>query len=95
MKLLALMDVLLFMKIFVAQGFYPYSKWTHEELALARNSNINSLLDSTENQLLLYVNLVRLKPKLFSETYLQEYIDKNQIIASNQYVSSLFTALNE
>ena len=43
----------------------------------------------------LYANLVRINPKLFCATYLQEYIDIKQLDRSNSYVKSLISNLND
>ena len=76
------------------QKVYPYEKWKSQELSLAANFNSISYMDSTEKEILYYSNLVRLNPKLFCKTYLQEYIDLNQLDISNSYISSLISTLN-
>ena len=77
-----------------SQTVYPYDKWKIEELSLATNYKTIAFMDSTEREILFYSNLVRINPKLFCKTYLQEYIDLNELAISNSYISSLIGTLN-
>ena len=77
-----------------SQKVYPYDKWKIEELSLATNYKTIAFMDSTEREILFYSNLVRINPKLFCKTYLQEYIDLNELAISNSYISSLIGTLN-
>jgi hypothetical protein len=77
-----------------SQKKYKYDKWKVTELKAAKNYNAIRFLDSTEKEVLFYTNLVRINPKLFCETYLQEYIDLNELAISNSYISSLIGTLN-
>jgi hypothetical protein len=73
---------------------YPYNKWKPQELTLANKFNSVFFMDSTEKEILYYSNLVRINPKLFCNTFLQEYIDLKHLDVSNSYVSSLIFTLN-
>ena len=77
-----------------SQKKYKYDKWKVTELKAAKNYNAIRFLDSTEKEVLFYTNLVRINPKLFCETYLQEYIDINHLDRRNTYVASLIKMLN-
>lgn len=78
-----------------AQEKYPYNKWTPQELSWAKSGNSNQFMDSSETEILIYCNLVRVNPKLFCETYFKEYIDNNQLDIKNPYVKSLISTLNQ
>jgi uncharacterized protein YkwD len=77
-----------------SQKVYRYDKWKASELKAAKNYTAISFLDPTEKEMLYYANLVRINPKLFCETYLQEYIDINHLDRRNTYVASLIKMLN-
>lgn len=89
--------LLLFFNCFLisAQEKYPYYKWTPQELSWAKSGNSNKFMDSTETEILMYCNLVRVNPKLFCETYFKEYIDNKQLDIKNPYVKSLISTLNQ
>ncbi len=78
-----------------SQKVYPYEKWKPEEIALASNFSKVTYMDSTEKEILYYINLARINPKLFCATYLQEYIDLKQLDRSNSYLKSLIANLND
>ena len=77
-----------------SQKKYKYDKWKVTELKAAKNYNAIRFLDSTEKEVLFYTNLVRINPKLFCETYLQEYIDINHLDCKNTYIASLIKMLH-
>ena len=77
-----------------SQKVYRYDKWKVSELKAAKNYNAISFLDSTEKEVLYYTNLVRINPKLFCDTYLQEYIDINKLDRKNTYIASLIKMLH-
>lgn len=54
---------------------YPYAQWTKEELEKANTAKNVSYLTEEEKQVIYYTNLARINPKLFGETYAQQYID--------------------
>ncbi len=93
MKIFLFSFSLLIIYLVNAQENYPFSKWTTKELELARSSDQVTFLDSTEKDILFLCNLVRINPKLFSVTYLQAYIDENELTIKNRYVSSLLETL--
>lgn len=74
---------------------YPFYKWTEQEVTEAKKEKLTTLMDSTERGLLFYTNLVRINPRLFCATYLQKYIDVNNLDRKNYYVSSLIKELNK
>ena len=87
--------IICFHFIVVAQDKYPYNKWTSQEYSWASSSNVVGYMDSTEKEIIFLCNLVRINPKLFRSTYLQEYIDLNGLDDKNYYVSSLIKTLEE
>lgn len=95
MKLIIAFILLFFTFKCFSQKVYPYDKWKSKELALATNFENISYMNSTEKEILFYTNLVRINPKLFCETYLQEYIDQHGYISTNSYISSLISTLNK
>jgi len=94
MRFLTVIFLLLFTANSISQNNYPYDKWKPKELVAANNFNSVSFMDSTEKAVLYYVNLVRINPKLFCTTFLQEYLDLNNLDISNLYVASLIATLN-
>jgi uncharacterized protein YkwD len=78
-----------------SQKVYPYEKWKPQEISLASNFTTVSYMDSMEKEILYFANLVRINPKLFCATYLQEYIDLKQLDRSNSYLKSLISTLND
>jgi hypothetical protein len=75
------------------QKLYPFEKWTQEEINLVKSVQNIGYMDSTEKRILYLCNLVRINPKLFRKTYLQEYIDVNKLDIKNYYLSSLISTL--
>src|SRR5690348_6649479 len=53
---------------------YPFNKWKPDVLAKARAFD-SSYLTHEETQVVFYMNLVRINPQLFCDTYLQKYMD--------------------
>lgn len=76
-----------------AQKNYPYEKWTPQEISWVKSGSNVVFMDSIEKEILYLCNYVRVNPKLFRETYLQEYIDLNELDIKNEYVSSLISEL--
>jgi uncharacterized protein YkwD len=94
MKVLVFIFLQVIASLCFSQNSYPYEKWNEKELELVTNFNSITYMDSTEKEILFYTNLVRVNPKLFCKTYLQEYIDLNELAISNSYISSLIGTLN-
>ena len=63
----------LYFNIFAQQ--YSYNKWDPVTLEKANTAKSVGYMDQDEKKVIFYINLARLNPKLFSETYLQQYID--------------------
>jgi hypothetical protein len=61
--------------------------WPENIIESANTANNEPGLTSDEKQVIFYVNLVRLDPKLFSETYLKKYLDSTR--TKNSYTKSL------
>jgi uncharacterized protein YkwD len=54
---------------------YPFDKWDQSTLEKANTAKDVSYMTHDEKQVIFYMNLARINPKLFAETYLQEYRD--------------------
>ena len=67
---------------------FPYSKWTSEELLKSNTAKEVDYLSDIEKDIIWYANLVRINPKLFTETVLEEYVVANDLHKS-KYVKSL------
>ena len=76
-----------------AQNNYPFNKWDEKTLQKAQSYNENVKISNLEKQIIYYTNLARLNPKLFAQTYVQKYIDENEIV--NNYAKSLIRDLNK
>ncbi len=76
------------------ENMYPYSKWEKIDLRSIEKSNNISFMDSTEKEIVHFCNLARINPKLFCQTYLQDYLDSKEMDISNSYVASLISTLN-
>ena len=66
---------------------YPFEQWTSETKEKNNTADTLSYLSSTEKEVVYYMNLVRTNPQLFAKTYLQKYIDENNL--KGTYVNSL------
>ncbi len=71
---------------------YPFSKWDAATLEKANTAKDVSYMSDEEKKVVLYTNLVRLKPDLFSKTFLQKYLDSTKTKTSS-FVNSLKTDL--
>jgi len=67
---------------------YPFEKWDADVLEKANTAKDCSYLSEDEKKVVFYTNLVRMNPKLFAETYLQQYLDSAEVEKSS-YVTSL------
>jgi len=67
---------------------FEYSGWTNEEKLQAITTNNADYLSVIEKEVIILANLSRINPKLFSKTFLLQYITSNQL-TSNSYVRSL------
>jgi uncharacterized protein YkwD len=70
---------------------YPFDQWTQEVTVKSKTADTLTYLSSTEKEVVFYMNLVRTNPKLFAETFLQKYIDENNL--QGTYVNSLLQEL--
>jgi hypothetical protein len=57
-------------------------KWSDLVLNSANTAKDIDFFDAKEKEVVLYLNLVRIDPKLFSETFLKQYLDAAQIHSS-------------
>jgi hypothetical protein len=67
---------------------YSYNKWDAALVEHANTAKSVDYMNQDEKKVILYINLVRINPKLFSETYLQQYIDSlrvNNSLHSDEY----------
>ncbi len=67
---------------------YPYAKWTAKEIKTSITTTNASYLSETEKEIIILANLARINPKLFSKTFLLQYITDNNLL-ENTYVKSL------
>jgi uncharacterized protein YkwD len=67
------------------------NEWNPEVLKKANTAKDASYLSKEEKAVVLYLNLVRLDPKLFAETYLKKYLDSTQ--EKSSYTKSLLKTL--
>jgi uncharacterized protein YkwD len=97
MKTKFLLSVLLFMSSFaISQNVFenadtvnfPYDKWTAEEIQIATTTMDAAYLDDTERAVVILANLTRTNPKLFSKTFLLQYVTDNDLL-TNSNVKSL------
>ena len=79
--------------LLLSTSIFSQNKWDAKILAKANTAARESYLTKQEKDVILYLNLVRLNPKLFSETYLKKYLDSTR--ESDGYVSSLKKTLNK
>lgn len=68
-------------------GQKPEKVWDHETVKKANTASDAVFLTEKEKQVVFYLNLVRIDPRLFSSTYLKKYLDSTKI--QNQYTKSL------
>jgi hypothetical protein len=58
---------------------YPFDMWDNKDVI---NSNVCAIIDGMtqeEKDVIFYLNMVRLNPSLFAETYLQKYLDEHKM----------------
>lgn len=73
---------------------YPFSKWDTKVIEKAQSAYTEEeQMDENEKQVIYYCNLARLNPKLFGQTYVQKYLDENQLKSS--WTASLLRDLNK
>jgi len=76
---------------FPAFGQKPVPKWDAATLAKANTAKDEKYLSKQEKEVIFYLNLVRLNPKLFAETYLEKYLDSTK--ENDTYTKSLLKEL--
>jgi uncharacterized protein YkwD len=67
--------------------------WSQAILQKANTAKDVTFLNSKEKEVVFYLNLVRLDPKLFSESYLKKYVDSTKI--QTNYTRSLKKTLEK
>jgi len=82
---------LLFLLVFSSAACAQKKTWDRAVLEKANTAKDAAYLTSEEKAVIFYLNLVRLDPKLFGETYLKKYLDSTG--DRNSYVTSLLKAL--
>jgi uncharacterized protein YkwD len=85
-------NILFILFIFSTFSSIAQNKWTATELEKANTAKNEDYLSETEKQVIFYSNLARINGPLFSDTYLQDYISKNNLF-KNSYVRSLIKDL--
>lgn len=83
----ALIFLLLFSSAVIAQK----KTWDPAVLQKANTAKDVTYLSPEEKEVIFYLNLVRLDPKLFGETYLKKYLDSTR--DNNSYTKSLIKTL--
>lgn len=73
---------------------YPFSKWDETTKEKANSAKDADYMTSEEKEVIYLCNLARLNPKLFAETYVQQYIDSLDI-PKGVDVNSLFARLKK
>ena len=73
----------------------PLSGWDKEILKQANTADTVSYLSPEEKKLIFYTNLCRLKPKLFCQTVLEDYLAMHPDSSNESDVSNLKNELNE
>ncbi len=71
---------------------YPYHLWNDLVIETTNTAKNVSYLTNEEKNIIWLCNLARFDGKLFSKTFLKEYIEKNQVRYSG-YVKSLYSDL--
>jgi uncharacterized protein YkwD len=76
------------------QEKYPFSKWDQSVIEQCNTAKDVTYLTDQEKEVIFLCNLARWDGKLFSETYLKQYIDSTGA-EKNSYVTSLFSDLKK
>lgn len=87
---------LLFLFVFNALSFFAQT-WTAEQLASANTAKDISYLNPVEKEIIQYINLARLYPKLFVKIELQNYTGPaiyGDYLKNSTYKKSLIVKLN-
>ncbi|MCE3278888.1 MAG: hypothetical protein K0S44_1079 [Bacteroidetes bacterium] len=79
--------LILFLIIVSSNVFSQKKTWDPAVLEKANTAKDADYLTKEEKSVIFYLNLVRLDPKLFGETYLKKYLDSTS--DNNQYTKSL------
>ncbi|HEY4797737.1 MAG TPA: CAP domain-containing protein [Bacteroidia bacterium] len=59
-------------------GDYPFDKWDTSTLDKANTAKDEAGYSAEEKKVVLYMNLARLNPELFSKTYFQKFMDSTK-----------------
>jgi uncharacterized protein YkwD len=87
-------NILVSLLIFSTCFAIAQNNWTTDELEKANTALNMDYLNETEKQVIFYSNLARINGSLFADTYLQNYINENNI-SKNTYVISLIKDLKK
>jgi uncharacterized protein YkwD len=87
MRLLTLIILLISASLFAQKN----SVWKNDVVKKANTAAACTYLTKEEKAVILYINLVRLEPKLFGNTYLKAYLDSTN--EKNSYTRSLIKIL--
>lgn len=77
-----------------AQKITPFETWSDNDLSIANSAKNNKELSFQEKKVIFYINLARINGRLFTETYLKDYMDDVKI-PKNKYYKSLVKTLKE
>lgn len=67
---------------FSQQGIYPFDLWENRDVINANVCAITDGMTQEEKDIVFYINLVRVNPSLFADTYLQKYLDEKKMNSS-------------
>lgn len=88
------MKHLVYILLFLSAPLFAQEKaktWDAQTLAKANTAKNEKYLSKKEKEVIFYMNLVRLNPKLFGETYLKNYLDSTG--ENSTYTKSLIKQL--
>jgi hypothetical protein len=69
------------------------AEWPDSLLKKCQTAQSTGYLTAEEKAVVMYINMVRINPKLFADTYLKDYVD-TAAIEKTSYLSSLLKDLN-
>lgn len=75
----------------------PAGAWPKEVFEKANTARNESYLTEEEKKVIFYTNLVRFNPKLFSQTYLKNYLDstRHNTFRKKKFINSLYSDLEK
>lgn len=87
-KIIFIASILIYNILPAQNKNYPFEKWDEQTKKDAATAQSTDYLNNKEKEIVYLLNLVRNNPKLFWETYAQNYISENKL-EKNSYTKSL------